>query len=49
MIYYRVHVSTGDKGLDPEAKAFVILYSDSGETGEVQLERRDQLTFTSGR
>lgn len=41
VIYYRVIVHTGHKALDPEAKAYVVLFGESGESQEFQLEHHE--------
>ena len=49
MIYYRVIVSTGEKGLDTEARAFVTLFGEQGETAEFQMQQKNKEVFAASR
>lgn len=49
VIYYRITVHTGEKALDPEAKAYVILYGEDGESNELHLEQQGRDVFEINR
>ena len=49
MIYYRVTIHTGEKGLPAETEVFVVLYGEHGESIEFNLERHGTEVFDHDR